>query len=301
MIFAIGTDIDAVFTYFLSRATRIGAAVQPINLRAVVERGAWHIHLPAEDGSWIEADGERVPLIPTSSYYYRPHTLAPHVQEPLRSRWDALVSALDAWLEDCRGLVVNRPNAVADNATKPLHEWSLIRAGLLVPPSITSSDGTLLQRFCMAGPTVLKPVCGVRADARRLEPRALETYDAVQGPLHLQRIIQGDDVRVHVVGNTVHGELISSSCLDYRTDRRARYRAISIPKEIAQKIVTCTRHFGLAFAGWDFKVDASGTYWCLECNPMPGYSVYDNRLDGGITRALLSLMEGATRPQQVAS
>ena len=42
--------------------------------------------------------------------------------------------------------------------------------------------------------------------------------------------------------------------------------------------------------GWDFKVDAEGRYWCLECNPMPGYSFYDRLGQGAVSRALVELL-----------
>jgi hypothetical protein len=47
--------------------------------------------------------------------------------------------------------------------------------------------------------------------------------------------------------------------------------------------------FGLAFAGWDLKV-RNDECWILEANPMPGYSYYDEKLGGRITRALVDLL-----------
>ena len=39
-----------------------------------------------------------------------------------------------------------------------------------------------------------------------------------RGPVHLQRRIVGRDLRIHVLEATVHGELIQSDAVDYRTD-----------------------------------------------------------------------------------
>lgn len=47
---------------------------------------------------------------------------------------------------------------------------------------------------------------------------------------------------------------------------------------------------GLVFAGWDVKLDREGRYWCLECNPMPGYSCYDRVGDGAISDALIKVL-----------
>jgi glutathione synthase/RimK-type ligase-like ATP-grasp enzyme len=65
------------------------------------------------------------------------------------------------------------------------------------------------------------------------------------------------------------------------------------PAELSQFLIDATRKIGLEFAGWDFKLDADGKYWCLEVNPMPGYSPYDERCDGAISRALYDHL-GAT-------
>jgi D-alanine-D-alanine ligase-like ATP-grasp enzyme len=51
--------------------------------------------------------------------------------------------------------------------------------------------------------------------------------------------------------------------------------------------VRASNAMGMAFTGWDFKIDAAGQYWCLEVNPMPGYGCYDRRCDGAISTELL--------------
>jgi hypothetical protein len=62
------------------------------------------------------------------------------------------------------------------------------------------------------------------------------------------------------------------------------------PHREAELLVRRTADQGLLFAGWDFKVDSDGTYWCLECNPMPGYSRYDRVCDYTIIDALTALL-----------
>jgi D-alanine-D-alanine ligase-like ATP-grasp enzyme len=65
---------------------------------------------------------------------------------------------------------------------------------------------------------------------------------------------------------------------------------IRLPDELAELLIRRTADQGLLFAGWDFKVDSDGTYWCLECNPMPGYSHYDRVCDYTISDALMALL-----------
>jgi glutathione synthase/RimK-type ligase-like ATP-grasp enzyme len=81
-----------------------------------------------------------------------------------------------------------------------------------------------------------------------------------------------------------------SDTIDYRKDRAAEREMIWLPDELAELLVRRTADQGLLFAGWDFKVDSGGTYWCLECNPMPGYSHYDRVCDYTISDALMALL-----------
>jgi len=89
----------------------------------------------------------------------------------------------------------------------------------------------------------------------------------------------------------VFSERIRSRAIDYRsTDEHTVHESTEIPSALASIIVEATRRLGLVFAGWDFKVDDKGRYWCLEANPMPGYDVYDRRAEGVISTALLTCL-----------
>jgi D-alanine-D-alanine ligase-like ATP-grasp enzyme len=59
------------------------------------------------------------------------------------------------------------------------------------------------------------------------------------------------------------------------------------PVALRDLLVEGTRALSLELAGWDFKIENGDTYWCLEANPMPGFSPYDNLCDGAISRAVL--------------
>ena len=85
--------------------------------------------------------------------------------------------------------------------------------------------------------------------------------------------------------------MIESDAVDYRTglgDAVERLRAVrSAPRQDGQRQA---KAMGLLLAGWDFKLDADGRAWCLEANAMPGYSSYDRRLGGSISKEVLRLM-----------
>jgi hypothetical protein len=295
VIYAIGLDSDRTFRHFVTEADRRGVEIVAINLLAVVAEGSWHIVLPDDGSSSLIISGSEIRLNPTASYYCRILDLS-SVQEDLRlaMNWRGIVAALGVWLDHIPGRVINRPSAYSDNFAKPLHEYTLEGWGFNVPASLTSSDPQRLADFARMVPTIVKPVSGVRADSRRVQAEEFADFRVEQGPVHLQRYIEGSDVRVHVVGEAVHAELIRSPDVDYRSSSEASptFSSWQIPKYLSDQLILTTAACGLAFAGWDFKLDAEGTYWCLEVNPMPGYDGYDRRLGHCITDSLLGLLMG---------
>jgi hypothetical protein len=288
MIYAVGLDTDPTFLYFLRRSAALGLGVQPVNLNAVEQ---WRLALPDDGESVIFAAGEPVALDPAAAYYCRLIDLSPALTSPEdAARWRGLLIGLAAWLEHIPGRVLNRPGCAGDNGSKPLHEVRLRGLGLRVPASLTASDGELLREFTAAGPTVVKTLSGVRADARLVQAEEFLDFAPATGPVHLQRWVEGDDVRAHVIADQVIALRIRSPDVDYRRADNAVYEEVNLPTDLAAILVRATAECGLGFAGWDFKLTCEGDFWCLEANPMPGYDFFDRKLDGRISRALLSVL-----------
>ena len=144
------------------------------------------------------------------------------------------------------------------------------------------------------GPTISKTVCGVRADTVMVTEEDFAAFDADGGPVHLQRCVRGDDARIHVVGDQVVAQRVEAGAVDYRRDGAlGRMTIFEPPGPLCDRLIRSTADLGLAFAGWDFKIDETGDYWCLEANPMPGYGPYDACCDGAISRALRRYLEPA--------
>ena len=118
---------------------------------------------------------------------------------------------------------------------------------------------------------------------------AFADFDPEGGPVHLQRLVKGDDARIHVIGDSLVAQRVAASTVDYRRSGGLKEMEVFTPSDEMQNLLfQGTRKLGLAFAGWDFKIDSDDRYWCLEANPMPGYSPYDSRCDGAITRQLIA-------------
>jgi hypothetical protein len=292
MIVAIGVDVDDTFATFVQNALDAGTEPRCVNLRVAVD-GAWRFDLPAKGPARLLYDGEEIFLSPDDAYFCRLIDLSSGAAPPVAKRWQGLMAGLRAWLEAAPGRVANRPSGGLHNSSKPLHEAILRGFGLSVPESITSSDPKALRDFARDGPTISKAVSGVRADTIMVTEEDLAAFDGAGGPVHLQRRVPGDDARIHVVGAQVVAQRVEAGAVDYRRDGAlARMTVFDPPPALRDRLIESTAALGLAFAGWDFKIDAAGDYWCLEANPMPGYGPYDAHCDGAISRALREYLDG---------
>jgi hypothetical protein len=288
MIVAIGLDVDDPFARFVAGAVAAEVPLRLVNLRAAVE-GDWRFEVPARGPATLLHAEQSIELLPDDAFFCRLIDLSSQASDAQAvRRWQALLGGLRAWLASVPGPVVNRGLEGAHNSSKPLHEAVLQDLGFRVPESITGCDIGELRRFTRDGPTVSKTVCGARADTVAITETDLDGFVPESGPIHLQRLVTGADARVHVVGDSVVAQRLSGDAVDYRRGGAMDdLEVFELPSAIHDLVVEGTARIGLAFAGWDFKIDGDDQYWCLEVNPMPGYSPYDLRCDGAITRALL--------------
>ena len=81
--------------------------------------------------------------------------------------------------------------------------------------SVTTSDLTVMREFAADGPVILKALCGTRANASLVTDADLAGYEPSQGPVHLQRLAKGIDVRAHVIGSRVVAVSVVSDAVDY--------------------------------------------------------------------------------------
>ncbi len=292
MIVAIGVDVDYTFVRFVAKAIEAGVPIRAVNLRAAVE-GEWLFEAPARGPAMLGLAEEQIELSCEDAYYCRLIDLsskAPSIE--LGQRWRGLLGGLRAWLDTVPGKVVNRGNGAAHNGSKPLHEATLVDLGFRVPESITSCDKEDLLAFVREGAVISKALCGIRADTAAVAESDFDTFEPAAGPVHLQRLISGADARIHVIGDRLIAQQVSGTTIDYRREGTLGEMALfDPPGEIRDLLIKGTRAIGLELAGWDFKIDREGVFWCLEANPMPGYSPYDALCDGAITRELLGYLQ----------
>ncbi len=193
-----------------------------------------------------------------------------------------LVDTLSLWLDVTPGHVVNRPGAMASNASKPYQAQVLARHGFLVPETVITNDPDAAVEFYRSHDRVIyKSASGVRSIVETMVDADLARIDRVRlCPVQFQVYVPGTDVRVHTVGGALFASAISSDATDYRyatrqADAPATAAATELDGDVAARCLALADDLGLEFAGIDLKLTPDGEVYCFEVNPSPAYSYFE--------------------------
>lgn len=249
-------------------------------------------------GGYLVIGGQRIDLDDVSAVYARP--LAPVVAgagQVARQRIEAWNYIATEWLDTTSALVVNRPSAMASNASKPFQQ-QLIAEHFAVPDTIVTSDPEEARDYWRThGKVVYKSVSGIRSIVRGLDDVDAERLGRVAVlPTQFQAYVPGVDIRVHVVGSAVLAAEIDSSATDYRYARRdglsAELRPVRLDDGVERRCTLLAAALDLPFCGIDLRRTGDGHYVCFEVNPMPGFSYFEAESGLPISAALIDLLSG---------
>jgi hypothetical protein len=300
VILVVGYPGDRTVRHLLTAAERHGLAF--LSLVDFYETGEVIFSTHAPEDAFVSAADETFRPGDYSGICQRVY---PPFDVPVGPRkWREMMSryaALNLLLASLDVTVVNRPVVGWENSSKLLQAFQLQRFGFEVPPSLSTSIAGDYRRFRENTQTIYKSNSSVRSvvdDVTGIEEERLPLLRRC--PVLFQHRVVGIDVRVHVVGTQVFGVGIDSDAVDYRYVRRqgtyARMSAHDVPAEIAELCVAFAAEYGLCIAGFDFKLDEAGTWYCLEMNPWPGFEAYDDVLGGRIAQAVLDVLGGGREP-----
>lgn len=189
--------------------------------------------------------------------------------------------------------VVNTPFADQSNRAKMYHLSLLRKCGFLVPRSLLTTRKKDALNFIESHSSVIykgssseKTIVSLYSSDLACQLDLLEN-----SPVLFQEYIKGVDIRTHLVGSQFFSEEINSEGIDYRFQKETNtFRMTEIPPSLKEKCMCYQELSGLSFIGFDFKRTATGQYYIMEANPMPGYDSYDRRLDLKISEALIDLL-----------
>lgn len=243
--------------------------------------------------------GVEIPLRTIDAVYARPLDLPTQCGDALaRLRARAFHEIFVEWLDLTPALVLNRPILMESNSSKPFQMQQIRAAGFAIPETLVTSHPEEARAFWTKhGRVVYKSISGIRSIVRELDDRAATRFDRLRDlPVQLQAYVEGEDVRVHVVGTDTFACTVRSEAVDYRYAARdgleAKLDAIELPVEVHAACCSLAARLGLPFCGIDLRRTPDGRWICFEVNPMPAYSYFEAESGLPIGRAVVELLAG---------
>jgi glutathione synthase/RimK-type ligase-like ATP-grasp enzyme len=207
-------------------------------------------------------------------------------------------TALTAWWSATEALVVNTPDAMSLNGSKPHQLTAIATAGFAVPQTLVTNDPEEAFAFAQRHEQVIyKSVSSVRSRVSLLTSTHLARLaDLRWCPTQLQEWIPGRDVRVHVIGDDVFATAIQTCAVDYRypgAEEEPHLSPACLPQDVMDRCRRMSASMGLFFAGIDLRRAPSGAWYCFEVNPSPGFTYYEAATGQPIAASVARLLAAA--------
>jgi glutathione synthase/RimK-type ligase-like ATP-grasp enzyme len=294
MILCLGSAAETVFLNTLEALRGAGVPFHAVDVAQFLYAGELDIPFHDPRAAVLRLHGAHYTVGAFQSAFFRMLDVTAALDDgPLRMAVAARQAALAQLLSARPIPVINPPMGDASNATKFFHTVSCAaQVRWLLPRSCLTNRPEEAQAFIASCPdgAVFKGCSGLRTIATPYDPALHDARLALlpHAPVLFQERIAGPDVRVHVIGDRTLALHIESSALDYRYGSGQRMSPLDLPPAIAADCVRLCREMQMPFIGIDFKIQrATGDWFFLEANTMPGYTYFDQWLDGSIGRALV--------------
>lgn len=280
----------------------------PINatLTAKIDDSGWRGILRTPHG--------RIDLNKITAAYYgqpQPFTFAPEMSESeQRFATIEMRFGLGGLLTSLPVRWVSHPSAVADAEYRIRQMAVANRCGLLLPPSLITSDPDAARRFIEEQDTgavyktimhkIISDAGGVKLIyTTPVDPASLDERITLAPHLFQQNISKAFDARVVATSaGACLGVAIHSSDPEGRQDWRTRYdtltyETVDVPTEVAAGCRRCLSDLRIELGVFDFSVGAAGTWWFLEANPAGRWAWLQAATGLPITEAITDLLTGS--------
>ncbi len=243
-------------------------------------------------------DGVATSMDEVASAYIRPYPLPdlPGDTPSGLTHAIAVEEALWTWADVGAALVVNRPDAMGSNCSKPF-QCSLINSmGLRTPETlITSNPDDALEFMCNFERVIFKSISSTRSIVSTLDrTRAAELHKVARCPTQFQEYVEGTDWRVHVLRDEVFACRIESQADDYRYAQRSGLSVELVAElldlEVARLCIDVTKELGLTMSGIDLRQTPSGEWYCFEVNPSPAFTFFESATGLPISDSLVDVL-----------
>jgi glutathione synthase/RimK-type ligase-like ATP-grasp enzyme len=218
-------------------------------------------------------------------------------EELVRAEYQSVMIQL---IDSLPCVVINRVRTSTSNDSKLYQQFLIRDFGLLTPRTlVTTVPGEALAFYEACNKKVVfKSLSSVRSIVRLLQEDDLPRLDLVKNcPTQFQEVVEGPDIRVHIVGDEIFATELISDADDYRyaarDGRSLSAQSIEIPPQVAAACVGLTKACGLVIAGIDLRRTRHGEYYCFEINPSPGFIFYERIARQPISEAVARLLRGS--------
>jgi len=250
----------------------------------------------------LRVDDEEIHLEEVSAAYIRPFDSRwlSFIESagPTSPEWMHAVKIEDAllsWAEIAPAFIVNRPQYIATNASKPYQAARIREVGFEIPKTLVTTDPEAAKEFFETHREIIyKSVSSQRSVVARLTKERAQDLDNISScPTQFQEWIKGNDYRVHVVADECFACEIVSAADDYRftNDQQVQLRAHNLPERIAILCRKLARDLNLPVAGIDLRRTDDDRWFCFEANPVAGFAYYqgpcNHHIDDAIARLLV--------------
>ncbi len=306
LVLLCGIPTESPIAFVRERLVELGVPHAVVSQRAFERTPFWYEIQGERLVGRLHVDGVEYSLDDVAAVYIRlmdeqhlPELSGEPAGSPRRLHARAWHDALLRWCEIAPVRVVNRVASMASNCSKPFQAQAILRHGFRIPETLITSDPDAVRDFARAvGRVIYKSISGIRSVVRELDVADLERLDQIRWcPVQFQAFVDGRNLRVHTVDDSVFATAITTGATDYRYAQRqvgepAALEAVEVTDDLAERCVALARDLDLPFAGIDIKVAPDGEVYCFEVNPSPAYAYYESQTGQPISVALARYLAG---------
>jgi glutathione synthase/RimK-type ligase-like ATP-grasp enzyme len=254
---------------------------------------------------WMQLEGKQYRLEDFTSVFTRlqddehlPEIEKLPIDSPVRQYSRGLNAAIAQWYEITPGRVLNRAVDVGSNYSKPYQSQIIHPNGFSIPETLITNEPELVHEFARKhGRIIYKSISYIRSIVHTVEPKDIQRLRNIRCcPTQFQEYIEGNNVRVHTIGDRVFATIIYAGTTDYRyaylEGEVEMLEAFDLSDDLAIRCVNLAKSLRLEFAGIDLKITPDGKVYCLEVNPCPAYSYFEMHTDQPISQAVALYLAG---------
>lgn len=271
MILLVGTEEDRMLVYFAKFLAKINKKFLFFNQKYI---------LLGNDilNSGLRIKGEKYSYRDFSGVLNRCTFPDPDELSKVSPRYKTAISCLFNILSYRFQNVLNPAYLGISNDSK-MFQLSLLKLNIIKKVDyliLAKTDVKQAISTRLGNETIVKSLSSIRSEVVQYEGNE-EKYFLKKSdePVLFQKLIQGDNIRVHVIVDQCFAVIITSSAVDYRYGETApKFEKYKLPKSISEECIDISKQMQLKFCGIDL-IKKGNEYYILEVNPAPGWTYFE--------------------------